>query len=149
MQKNNLILFVGTILFLLTIIFLNLSKPVSQPIDHNKIKIKETSFNLEVADTDLERMKGLSSRTSLEAKNVLLFVFEKEERHGIWMKDMYFPIDIAWIDKDKKIIHIEKEVSPNTFPKVFRPEEVAMYVIELNSGLIDLNKIKIGDSVEF
>ncbi len=124
---------------------------IDENIDQRQrtIKIGEVIFNMELADTDAERIKGLSGRQSLPQDTALVFQFEKEERQGFWMKDMYFPIDMVWVDQNKKIVHIESEVSPNTFPKVFNPEEKALYVIELNSGEVLQNKIKIGDFINF
>ena len=50
------------------------------------------------SNNDLKR-KGLSGR--VETNDEMLFVFEREDYYGFWMKDMNFPIDIAWLDKIK------------------------------------------------
>ena len=69
-------------------------------------------FYVEVADTLNEREKGLSGKQSLEINKGMLFIFEKETLSGFWMKDMNFPIDIIWIDKNMRIIGIEKSPVP-------------------------------------
>ncbi len=113
------------------------------------IKIGDASLNIEIADTDAERVRGLSGRESLPQDMGLLFVFDQEERVGIWMKDMNFPIDIAWLNKNKKIIHIEHSVSPDTYPKIFTPPLPALFVLETNTGFFTANNIKITDIVDF
>lgn len=119
-----------------------------------KMKIGDTEISIEVLNTDEERMRGLSGRQSLEEGVGLLFDFKQEGYYGIWMKDMNFPIDIAWLDKDKKIIHIEKNVSPNTYPKVFYGfkdgiQSPSLYILETNANFFENSKIKIGDQAEF
>lgn len=111
------------------------------------IKIGGVEFEAEILDTDEKRVKGLSGRESLERDKVMLFVFEKEGYPGIWMKDMAFPIDIAWADKNGAIVHIERNVSPNTYPKVFFPSAKSLYVLETNAGFFENYNFKIGDIV--
>jgi uncharacterized membrane protein (UPF0127 family) len=110
-----------------------------------ELKINDTVLQVSIANTDTERIRGLSGKTGLAEKEGLLFVFETEGYHGIWMKEMNFPIDIAWLDKDKKIIHIEKDVSPDTYPKVFMPPKPDLFVLETRAGLFQKFDIKVGD----
>lgn len=105
------------------------------------IKIGGVEFEAEILDEESERVRGLSGRTSLEKDKVMLFLFEEETYPGIWMKDMAFPIDIAWVDKTGSIVHIEKDVSPNTFPKVFFPPTKSLYVLETNAGFFESHGI--------
>ncbi len=113
------------------------------------LTIGPTTIQVEVADIDEERTLGLSGRESLAENTGLLFVFETEGYHGIWMKDMNFPIDIAWLDKNKKIIHIEHNVAPDTYPKVFNPPTPSLYVLETNAGVFNSHQINLGTEIEF
>lgn len=157
MQKTNSLIFIATLFSLIIIIILGINNPSQITTNSNTVEktssaqifVGNKAFNLEVADSNEERIRGLSYRSSLEEGSALLFVFDSEERHGIWMKDMFFSIDIVWLDKDKKIIHIEKNISPETFPKVFRPKSDSLYVIELSAGSADKSNIKIGDIIKF
>ncbi len=157
MQKTNSLIFIATLFSLIIIIILGINNPSQITTNSNTVEktssaqifVGNKAFNLEVADSNEERIRGLSYRSSLEESSALLFVFDSEERHGIWMKDMFFSIDIVWLDKDKKIIHIEKNISPETFPKVFRPKSDSLYVIELSAGSADKSNIKIGDIIKF
>jgi len=117
-------------------------------LTESKIQIGNTFLRVEIADDDAERMQGLSGRKNLGGNSGLLFVFEREGHYGFWMKDMNFPIDIAWIDVNKKIILIEKDVSPKTYPQVFGTSTLAKYVLETNAGFFELHQIYIGDTVQ-
>ena len=103
---------------------------------------------LEVSDSPLERQEGLSSRESLAIDAGMLFVFEKSDKHGIWMKDMNFPLDIIWLDENFRVVNFKKDVSPDTFPTVFISTSPALYVIEANAGFIDQFSIKIGEILD-
>jgi uncharacterized membrane protein (UPF0127 family) len=100
-----------------------------------------------VADTPLERNKGLSGSNFLNSKNGMLFKFEEADEHGIWMKDMLIPIDIIWIDEQSRVVSIKENVSPDTYPEVFKPSAPAKYVLEVVAGYVAANGIKIGDTV--
>lgn len=106
-------------------------------------------YKVLLSDTSELRTKGLSGRPSLGTDEVMLFVFEREGRNFFWMKDMLFPIDIIWADTDRRIIHIEKNVSPETFPKSFGPDDNSKYVLEFKAGTADSVGMKIGDRISF
>ena len=62
---------------------------------------------------------------------------------------MFFPIDIIWINEEKKVVHMEKNVPPESFPKIFTPSEPAKYVLEVPAGFSDENGLMAGDEVLF
>jgi uncharacterized membrane protein (UPF0127 family) len=69
-------------------------------------------FLVEVVDRPETLSKGLSGRKVLPQRQGMLFVFPNSEVHNMWMPNMYFPLDIVWIDNEKKIVKIEENVSP-------------------------------------
>lgn len=101
-------------------------------------------YTLETADTDIERVKGLSGRSCIGEYQGMLFAFDEPGKHGIWMKDMLFPVDILWLDADKKVIDKRANVSPDSYPEVFYPATDASYVIELAAGAATENDIRLG-----
>ena len=112
-----------------------------------KIKINNTDITVDISNDNCKRKLGLSGRKSLSDNIGMLFLFEKEGRNGIWMKDMNFPIDIIWFDSDEKIILLEKNIAPETYPGVFGEDAVSKFVLEVRSGFIEENNLKIGDKM--
>ncbi|HRZ30119.1 MAG TPA: DUF192 domain-containing protein [Candidatus Paceibacterota bacterium] len=100
------------------------------------ITIAGKEFKLEIADTNEERQQGLSGRASLPRDTGLLFVFEQPGRYGFWMKEMNFPIDIVWLDKNKKVLGTTKNLQPSSYPKIFYSPENTSYALEINTGII-------------
>lgn len=119
-----------------------------------EVKIKTLSVEAKVAATSAERKQGLSNLESLPLGGGMLFVFENEGKYGIWMKDMKFAIDVAWIDSDRKIVDMAKNIPPEPDKKekeltIYKPQFGATYILEVNAGLLALHGIQVGDTVEF
>ena len=97
-------------------------------------KIGDQTVRVTVADTPESRERGLSGR---------------DEYHMFWMKDMLFSIDIVWLSRDKTVVDIAEDVSPDTFPASFSPRALARYVLELPAGFVEEYTIQIGNEVRF
>jgi len=106
-------------------------------------------INVAVADTPALREKGLSKREILRDDEGMIFVFDTIDRHTMWMKDMYFPIDIIWLDENFKIVDIHKSVSISSYPNTFQPSTGAGFAIEANAGYSNRHGVKVGDFVIF
>lgn len=113
------------------------------------LRIKEVDFMASVARTEDEKRQGLSGTSELPARIVKLFDFEGEGQWGIWMKDMNYAIDIVWLDSEKTVVHLEEDISPDTYPDVFKSSVPARYVIELSANTISNIELVLGDKVEF
>ena len=111
------------------------------------MRLGDREISVEIANTDEERVRGLSGRRDLPAGSGLLFVFPNEATYGFWMKEMNFSIDILWISAGLKVIHIVEDVAPETYPKVFRPAQPARYVLELQAMGARKLGIKVGTPV--
>jgi uncharacterized membrane protein (UPF0127 family) len=109
------------------------------------VELSGHQFEAEVADSVVERTRGLSGRDDLAANAGLLFVFDKDGRYCFWMKDMKFSIDIIWLDKDGKVVHKVPHASPDTYPQEFCPPQEARYAFEVNAGTTDRLSVSNGD----
>jgi uncharacterized membrane protein (UPF0127 family) len=79
----------------------------------------------------------------------MLFVFDRPERYCFWMKDMKFHLDILWLDNSKRIVSIERNMSPRSYPETACPQEAARYVFEVNAGLSRQAGVDVGDRLAF
>lgn len=113
--------------------------------DQSVLLFDDVSINIEKVTTEEERQIGLSKYSKFPAQNGMLFVFDRSDYYSIWMKDMKFPIDIIWLDETMKIVDIEKDVAPETFPESFTPKQKSKYILEVNAGFADKNFLKLGD----
>ena len=117
--------------------------------EYKNVKVGNTIITAEIADSISERIVGLMNKKSLTNNQGMLFIFNNEGHHGIWMLNMSFSIDILWVDKDYKIIHIVENAQPCMLNcPVYTPDEKALYIVEVKSGFVSKNRIKIGDSIK-
>lgn len=116
--------------------------PVTVPITIGGVLVEAS-----VADTLSTRIKGLSGTPFLPEGVVKLFAFGTAGVHSIWMKDMHYALDILWVAEDGVIVHIEENISPDTYPESFSSPIPAWYVIEANAGFVASSSIAVGDEV--
>src|SRR3972149_10943570 len=138
------LLFIAGLILLVAVAFSLYFKNGTKPA----VTIAGQTLLVTIADTPEKITQGLSGSVSLPKNTGMLFVFETSSQHGFWMKDMNYSIDILWLDEEGKIIHIEKNISLETFPEVFTPSAPALYVLEVNAGFVDGSEVKIGDLVK-
>lgn len=119
------------------------------PVEFSKIYFQENAVDLEIVKTEESRRMGLSGRISLPENSGMLFIFDRPDFYGIWMKDMNFPIDIIWLNENLEVVGLKKNVAPETFPEVFYPDNPAIYVLEINAGLAEKFGLESGYQVKF
>ncbi len=116
-----------------------------------RIKINEQEVIVEIADTNDKRALGLMYRDYLPEHAGMFFILDKEGVTSFWMQNMLINIDMIWIDKDGKIVHITKYAEPcadDIEACTYKPDEPAKYVLEVNAGFADKYDIKEGDVIE-
>ena len=106
--------------------------------------IDEVFFSVTVADEPHERQQGLSNTTPLEDQTGMLFVFDSPGRYGMWMKDMNYALDMIWIDDTLTVVHIEENVTPDSYPKVFSSSVPARFVLEVPAFTVESFRISEG-----
>ena len=114
---------------------------------HVSITLGQKTFDTLVSDTESLREKGLGDREYLSPDQAMLFVFDRPDFYGFWMKDMHFPINMIWVDASSTIVGIEEDVRPETYPKNFFPKSPASFVIETNTGVSHIEGLHLGDHV--
>ncbi len=145
----SLIVAAGAVLILLVpIVFLK----DEQPKEREKLQVlyvNERPVFTEVVSSKDEQERGLGGKESLPIDQGMLFVFGKPDLYAFWMKDMRFPIDIIWLDRDMLVVDVAEGVSPDSYPQIFRPDEPASFVLELNAGSAERYGVHIGDRFHF
>jgi uncharacterized membrane protein (UPF0127 family) len=109
------------------------------------------SITAELAVTEEERALGLMFRERVQADQGMLFVFEEEGRYPFWMKNTLVPLDIIWLGRDRRIVHIAADVPPckaDPCP-TYDPNCPASFVLELRAGGARARDLKPGDRLEF
>ena len=105
-------------------------------------------IEVEIAENEAERNKGLMFRSYLPDSVGMLFIFEQPDEHSFWMKNTSIPLDIIYIGPDKKIISIAENTQPYSEESI-PPYGLVQYVVEVNAGFTKQNNIQSGDAISF
>ena len=76
--------------------------------------------------------------------HALVFIFNKAVRADLHMLFVFFPIDVLFLGKGKRVVDIKKNFKPFTY---YAPKAKAMYIVELPVEM--LGKTAVGDKIIF
>lgn len=114
--------------------------------------VGETKVSVEVVDEGDEMSKGLGYRDSLDEDMGMLFIYPESIVPTFWMKGMKFGLDFIWI-RDGVVVEITKNIPPPINEEeqlpLIRPKELSDWILEVNAGWIEKNKVSVGDVVRF
>lgn len=106
------------------------------------IEIGGKQYKVELAETETEKEEGLQGIKNLPDDQGMLFVYDKPQTVGFWMKDTLIPLDIIFIDEDQEVISIYQGKPED---KTIVEEDNVKYVLEVNQN----SGIEEGDELEF
>ncbi len=104
-------------------------------------------FDVELALTQEEQMKGLMHRKELAKGAGMLFFFNEPREQRFWMKNTLIPLDLLFIKSNGTIHHIAKQAVPGDLSPIFSNGKV-ISVLEINGGLSDELGLEKGDKVQ-
>lgn len=105
-------------------------------------------IDIEVADNDQRRARGLMYRASMPEYAGMFFVHDVEDIQSFWMKNTYLSLDMIFVNQQKEIVTIHAGTEPlkewnytSTAP--------ALYVVEVNGGYCAKHNVKVGDKITY
>lgn len=105
-------------------------------------------IDMELATCEEEHARGLMYRKQMDENKGMLFIFQNEDMRSFWMRNTLIPLDIIYINSDKKVVSIAKNAK--VLDETSLPSEApAMYVVEINAGLCDKYGIDKGTEISF
>jgi len=104
------------------------------------------AFQVEIADNDATRERGLMDRRFMAADHGMLFEFDREAPVSFWMKNTYIPLDMIFIAPSGVVTHIAANAEPLS-ERVIPSGSPCIAVLELNGGMAASIGLKAGDKV--
>jgi uncharacterized membrane protein (UPF0127 family) len=128
------------------ILFLLVLSGVAQGATFKKSKmiLCSVTMNVEVADDDDKREQGLMNRKTLGDDEGMIFVFDKAEPQGFWMKNTLVPLSIGFFDAKGnlfQIIDMDPASSIDLDPKIYKSSKSAKFALEEPQGWFKRKKI--------
>lgn len=93
-------------------------------------------FDIYLALDYEQKRRGLMFVRELPEMTGMLFVYEQDDYHSMWMKNTFIPLDIVFARADGTITNIAKDTEPQSLKSIGSTEPV-QYVLELNAGVTD------------
>ncbi|MDP6857391.1 MAG: DUF192 domain-containing protein [Candidatus Nitrosopelagicus sp.] len=119
------------------------------------IKLNEKFLEIQIADTEPRRVRGLMFQDTLPYDQGMLFVFDQPGERSMWMLNMQFHLDLIWFDESGNIVEISKNVPPCKTPlEVMSCDSESVsaknvkYILEVTSGFVDKFNIDTDSKLE-
>jgi uncharacterized membrane protein (UPF0127 family) len=69
-------------------------------------------FLAEVARTPEEQGRGLMYRQSLAKDRCMIFLYNEDGNHRIWMKNCLIALDVVWVKADGTVVETSEQTPP-------------------------------------
>lgn len=106
------------------------------------------TIDIEIAETDSARVRGLMQRTELPDHSGMLFIFERERPQGFHMSNTPIALDLVFVSGDSQIVDIDRYNRPFSQESILS-DAPAQYVIEVPAGFADTYGIAEGERVRW
>lgn len=91
-------------------------------------------FTVYLATTFEQQRRGLMFVRQLPERTGMLFVYDDESLHSMWMKNTFIPLDIVFARRDGTVSSVIKNAEPLSLKSLAAIEPVT-FVLELNAGV--------------
>lgn len=115
--------------------------------DYGWVRVNGYTFEVEIAETEVQQARGLMYREELAQNAGMLFVYQDEQFRSFWMKNTLIPLSIAYISEDGKILSIHNMTPLST--EGVNSVAPAKYALEVKQGRFNELKVKLGMVVTF
>ncbi|MDD5172507.1 MAG: DUF192 domain-containing protein [Candidatus ainarchaeum sp.] len=149
MKSSEMIAIAAIAIVVILIFYFIIAKGPTKKLTITNPDASSVSVDAEIADNMTTRAKGLMGRKSLGENEGMLFVFDSAGRHSFWMVNTSISLDGIFIDSNGTVVDIiaMEPCGLNILncPR-YTPKADAKYVLEVNQGFAEKNKIAIGKS---
>lgn len=123
-------------LLILMILYYFINISIHDKNTTSKVCIEKKCFTVEIARTSAEQQQGLMNREAMESNQGMIFIFPQADIHNFWMKNTLIPLDMIRVDDTFKVVRVLTAQPCTQDPcKVYKPEALAKYVIEINAWI--------------
>jgi uncharacterized membrane protein (UPF0127 family) len=105
-------------------------------------------FRVEVAVTPQQQAQGLMFRTEMGPDEGMLFPYDQPRVLSFWMKNTVIPLDLVFIDEQRRIINIAENTTPYSEASIVS-DAPGVAVLELNGGRTRELGIVAGNKVDW
>lgn len=116
---------------------------------HTTLRVGDGVFSAAIVVPAKNSVQSVPGAASLERNQAVLYTFERDDKWPVEMKGRSHALDIVWLDHKKKVVYMVKNVTEIDIDKMYAPDKVARYVIELPVRTVDQRAISLGGVAVF
>ncbi len=105
-------------------------------------------IDIEIADSDSSRARGLMQRTSLPDKSGMIFVFDRPGLQSFYMANTLLSLDFFFVGEDSVIVNTFKYAQPLSLETISSTGP-ALWVVEVEAGFVDTYGLVVGDRISW
>jgi uncharacterized protein len=121
------------------------TRPVTLP--GGQVIRAETMIN------NVDLVRGLMFRTSLAPDHGMLFVHPKPNLYAYWMYQTLIPLDIIWLDSNRKIVEIVENAQPCKTQaskcEQYGGKQISAYALEIGGGMAKKYGLMLGQRIDW
>mgnify|MGYP000167721027 CR=1 FL=1 len=106
----------------------------------------KVSFQVEIADDEDSRARGLMYREHLPRGQGMLFVYPQPQPARFWMRNTYIPLDLLFLNESGAVTHIHEQAIPKDLTPIYGGDKV-FAVLEINGGLAARYGLSVGSEM--
>ena len=93
-------------------------------------------FDVELADDNASRAKGLMNRPEMPRRAGMLFIYPRPQRASFWMRNTLIPLDMIFADREGRVTKVHSNAIPLDETLIDGGRNVR-FVLEINGGLAE------------
>lgn len=106
------------------------------------------TLDIEIADNDSSRMRGMMQRTGFPENSGMLFIFPFEDMQSFWMANTPVALDILFVNADSQVVDIHRYTRPLS-PESVDSSSPTKFVLEVPAGFCDTHGIVESDRLRW
>jgi uncharacterized membrane protein (UPF0127 family) len=114
----------------------------------------DATIKAEIVRSREQQAQGMMFRKRLRADEGMLFPFDEMAPRGFWMFQTLIPLDIIWLDDNKRIVEISARTPPCRSSDAqqcptYGGTAHSIYVFEMASGQASAHGLAVGSVLDF
>ena len=106
----------------------------------------KVNLDLEIANTDTKRKRGLMFRDRLDQNQGMIFIWPNSDTRCMWMKNTSIPLSVAYLSKTGHVLEIH-DLNPYSEEPICSNQKAKM-ALEMKQGWFQNNKIGVGQQLK-
>lgn len=123
------------------------SAPVKTVADYFEIRVGDRPVRMQLAVREAEMARGLMDRRDLGRNEGMLFVYDRPQRMGFWMRNTPTPLDIGFFNRHGMLEEIYP-LHPFDESSVQSRSAMLSFALEVNQGWFRENGVKPGAQLD-